>query len=490
MSKNTAAIDAAKRKEKRNSILITVAVVLVAALVIGLVVYNSLSTSGFITRRQVAAATENYTVTGSMLTYFFHANYNQNASSMTAYGLNPNVSLKSQVFEQSTGTTWFDYFASMTISYVQELLAMCEAAHANGVALEEADYAVVEENMTAMRTAAESYGYSMENYLLAMFGSVVNEDDVRACLEMNTLALKYYRQYSDSLEYGLEDYEEYYNANKTAYDCVDVITYTVKNSDLIETDEAGNPIGNITDATAKAKEQADLIAAAKTEEEFVAAVKNYLMTTPNLSKTEEEADEIIAKCYQTGMTATKGNAASDWAFTAEAGDTTVVNAAASSSYDVYYMLKPSYRDDSATRNVRHILLTVEANGDEAEAKAQSVYAMWEESGFNMDTFTTLCAQYSEDPGSQTTGGVYENVARGEMITEFNDWLFDEARVEGDKGLVETAYGWHIMYYDGEGLPAWQTDADNALRQKAYTDMITEYASVIEVNEKVLNGINA
>jgi len=36
----------------------------------------------------------------------------------------------------------------------------------------------------------------------------------------------------------------------------------------------------------------------------------------------------------------------------------------------------------------------------------------------------------------------------------------------------------------------QTDADNALRQKAYTDMITEYASAIEVNEKVLNGINA
>lgn len=489
MSKvNAAAREAAQRKEKRNSILITVSVILVAVLVIGLVVFNSLTTSGFIARRQVAMATENFSVNGSMMNYFFRLNYNQNASSFAAYGLNTNQTLKSQVIDQASGTTWFDQFASMSVSYVREILAMCEAAKANGLTLEEADYAEIDATMETMRTTAESYGYTMDSYLLNMFGSVVKEDDVRDCLELNTLALKYYNQFTEGLSYSVEDLDAYYEENKEKYDCVDVITYTVKQTDVLEKDAEGNPIGNITDAGAKAKEQADLIAAAGSEEEFKAALQNYFVTY--LKMTEEDAAAYANNCYSTGMTATKGNEASDWAFSAKEGDTTVVGAATSNSYDVYYLVKSAYRDDSATRNVRHILLTSETYGEEAEAKAKEVYGMWEESGFDLEAFTSLCELYSEDPGSVATGGVYENVAEGEMTTEFNDWLFDEARVEGDNGLVKTSYGWHIMYYAGEGQPVWMHDAEEALRTEAYSGVLTEYSEEIEVNQKVIYGINA
>lgn len=488
MSKNTAVHNEAQRKEKRNSILITTAVILAAVLVIGLVVYSNLSTNGFITRHQVAASTDNFTVTGSMMNYFFYLNYNQSAAQFAAYGLNPNASLKSQTFQGANGSTWFDYFATMTVSYVQEILSMCEAAHENGITMEAEDYAEVDATIETMRQTAEANGYTLKNYLLSAFGAAVNEDDVRACLELNTLATKYYTAFSAELNYTEADYEAYYAEKKASYDCVDVITYTVKNSDMITVDENGNPVGNMMDATTKAQERADQIAAAKTEEEFVAAIKDHLVNT--LLKSEEEAEAILKSCYQTGVTATSGNAASEWAFSAEVGDTTVVSGAASSNFDVYYLLKTPYRDDSVTRDVRHILLTTATYGDETEAKAKEVYAMWEESGFNMDTFTTLCEQYSEDPGSQTTGGIYENVAPGEMITEFNDWLFDEARKEGDTGLVKTSYGWHIMYYDGEGMPIWQKDADSALRQKAYSDIVAKYDDAITVNEKVVYSINA
>lgn len=488
MSKNTAAIDAAKRKEKRNSILITISVILVAVLVIGLVVYNSLSTNGFITRRQVAMATENFSVNGSMMNYFFRLNYNQNASQYTAYGLNTNYTLKSQVIDETSGYTWFDQFASMSVSYVQEILAMCEGAKANGITLDEADYAEIDATMETMRATAESYGYSMEAYLLNMFGSVVNEDDIRDCVELNTLALKYYNQFSEGLSYTDADLEAYYEEHKEDYQCVDVITYTVKQSDMLKVDEEGNPVGNVTEGAALAKAQAELIAAAKTEEEFRAALKDHFVT--NLLMTEEEADAKVEQCYFTGMTATSGNEASDWAFSAEVGDTTVTGAATSSSYDVYYLLKAPYRDESTTRNVRHILLTSDTYGAEAEAKAKEVYAEWEASGFAMDVYTTLCTEYSEDPGSVEVGGVYENVAEGEMITEFNDWLFDEARVVGDNGLVETSYGWHIMYYDGEGNPVWMTDAESALRSEAYSEQMAMYGEGIEVNQDVVYSINA
>ena len=36
-----------------------------------------------------------------------------------------------------------------------------------------------------------------------------------------------------------------------------------------------------------------------------------------------------------------------------------------------------------------------------------------------------------------------------MVQAFNDWCFAEDRKVGDTGLVETDYGWHVMYYDGD-----------------------------------------
>ena len=42
------------------------------------------------------------------------------------------------------------------------------------------------------------------------------------------------------------------------------------------------------------------------------------------------------------------------------------------------------------------------------------------SGANFDT---LCAKLSEDPGSKDKGGVYENVTSGQMVPEFNDYIF-------------------------------------------------------------------
>ena len=35
-----------------------------------------------------------------------------------------------------------------------------------------------------------------------------------------------------------------------------------------------------------------------------------------------------------------------------------------------------------------------------------------------------------------------------MVTEFNDWCFDSARKTGDVDIVETEYGYHIMYFVG------------------------------------------
>ncbi|MBR5447716.1 MAG: hypothetical protein IKV40_04755, partial [Clostridia bacterium] len=71
----------------------------------------------------------------------------------------------------------------------------------------------------------------------------------------------------------------------------------------------------------------------------------------------------------------------------------------------------------------------------------------------------------------------EGVTEGQMVEEFDAWLFDEARAEGDYALVETKdYGWHIMYYEGgiEGykgqiMSEIKTDAQTAATEAAAED---------------------
>ncbi|KAF0243249.1 MAG: peptidyl-prolyl cis-trans isomerase [Chitinophagaceae bacterium] len=57
-------------------------------------------------------------------------------------------------------------------------------------------------------------------------------------------------------------------------------------------------------------------------------------------------------------------------------------------------------------------------------------------------FAALAAQYSDDPGSKTKGGVYEFFPQGQMMIPFNDFSFDKP--VGSKGIVKTEFGYHYM----------------------------------------------
>ena len=476
------------RKEKRNAILITIAVVVVAACIIGLVVYNNLADSGYFLRREVAAQSENFTVNGSMMTYFFFSNYNQYASMFTQMGVDTAYSLKSQYADEENGITWFDYMATLSQSYVGELLTLCEYAKEAGMELTAEDEQIIDETLAAMEVSAGEYGYTIETYLMAMFGSGVKVEDVRDSMELVTLGGKYYDQFNANLSYTDAEYEAYYEANKSSYQTVDLITCTVKQNDFIETDENGNPIGNITEAASLAKEYAEAMAAAASEEEFRNAVLAYNTDIRGLSAAE--AETALAACVLEGMTATAGNTASDWAFSAKSGETKVVDASGGATYDVYYLIEAASRDDSPTRNVRHLLLTTDTYGTEAEAAAQTIYDQWKAVNFDLETFEALVYQFSEDTGSVTTGGLYENVSQGDMVAEFDAWLFDSSRKEGDTGMVNTTYGTHIMYYAGEAGPAWKAAADSALRSEDYTALLEEKAAGITFDSEVIYSINA
>lgn len=122
--------------------------------------------------------------------------------------------------------------------------------------------------------------------------------------------------------------------------------------------------------------------------------------------------------------------------------------------------------------VRHILLKPEGgsvgeNGatvytdDEWEAcrvKAQELLDEFLIGEATEEAFALLAEEYSEDSGSSSNGGMYEQLTdRTNFVQEFKDWYLDESREAGDTGLVKSVHGYHIMYFSSSE-PIWQFEA--------------------------------
>lgn len=100
--------------------------------------------------------------------------------------------------------------------------------------------------------------------------------------------------------------------------------------------------------------------------------------------------------------------------------------------------------DGDKYSARHILFsTKEKTEDEKvaiKAKAESVLKRIK----NGEDFATLATQYTEDPGSQATGGLYEDVLIGQFVQEFEDAALSLNNGEVYPELVESVHGYHII----------------------------------------------
>lgn len=161
------------------------------------------------------------------------------------------------------------------------------------------------------------------------------------------------------------------------------------------------------------------------------------------------------------------------------------------SVTVYMIAEPMHRDETPVRNVGHILFkpATYSNSAKAKAKAEEVLEQFLAGDKTREAFEALAQQYTED-----SSVFYDNVSPGQMVAPFENWLFDEARKDGDTGIVETSYGHHIMYYLGEeaDMPAWkyavQSTLVNEKAEKWFTDNETTFD--ITIYEAKANKVNA
>ena len=489
------AVSEEEKAAKRLKLWSIVFYIVIGLMVVGILV-AAVFNSGLPQRMLTAVTVGNHKLSVAEMNYYFLDTVNSN--SYLGYMVDNNTPLDEQ--EYGDGQTWADYLLETAVTSARDNYAIYDEAIANGYTLTEEDQAQIDQQIQTMETYASLYGYNSVSALLrANYGAGCNESNYRAYLEVQAIATGYNNQIVEGLTYTQEEIDAEAAENPADYTSYDYRYYLVSTSNYYETDADEHT----EEETAAAKEAAQAAAQQLLDdsqgdgEKFWEAAHALMHvndgeeatgeTEPEETTgetqpeetgdtTEEEDTHEDTTLYENTLKSSMPSILSDWLTDSarQAGDTTVIEASNDAGYYAVMFLGSNDNTEVPTVNVRHILISTSdsVTAEDARSQIEEIQAEYEEDPTE-EHFAELAETYSSDTGSNTNGGLYENVAPGQMVEEFNDWIFADNRQAGDVGIVETDYGCHLMYFVGDGEYSYRdTLVVNALMQAEYDEWYT------------------
>jgi len=446
---------AKKAKSKRNWTIGTIAVITLCAVIIFLgsgILYKT--TAVTIGDEKYSAAETNFRI-GNQFQNF----YSQYGSYASLFGLDTSMGVsglsEQDCMMREEGGTWKDYFMDLAETEMIQIKALCDYAEANGISLTEEEIDNIEVAIGQNESYATVMGYnSVQSFYSLNYGNGVNSDLVRKADIDSTLASKVLTQYSESLNYSAAELEEKYQSYNGEMDMYKYAYYYVAAETETVTAEDGTETTQVVEGG---------LEAAKVIAESI--VKAYEQTEGEQYRARFEqalADSIegATATYQLTNPSSMG-VYKDWLMADHEPGTAGVVANNTNGY--YAIVFIDHSDNHyKVAQVRHILLEAEAdeNGEyteaakaEALARAEEVLAEWKAGEATEDSFAVMAGLFSQDTGSNSNGGLYDQVIKGQMVDEFDAFCFGDHK-SGDTAIVygEAAgyAGYHVMYYVGEG----------------------------------------
>ena len=435
-------------------------------LVIAIVTFFSMLTSGYLAGHTPAATVGSHKLSPAMVNYFYKEAYNSMSSQygdMMSYIIDSNTPLNEQYYDEENGITWADTLIEQGLNSAARIYAIYDEAVANGETLSDDDQSSIDATVSNLSVYATYYGYSNVNgYLAAMYGAGCNEKNFREFLSIETLANNYSQKVYDTPVYTEDELAADYAADPNAYDTVDYRVFAVTDALFDEEDEE-----KLADLKKTAADEL-LAAAEEGDEAFIQAAYDHA------SEDTKENYEDDSYTLRTDV----GHSDSDlsnWLFESDrkTGDATCVETSGT-----YYVAIFESRNthDYALPNARHILISVSDTTDEeamatAKETAEKLLAEYEAGEHTEDAFAAIGdAAYAD--GTAAESARYEDITPGQMVEDFENWCFDASRQVGDTGIVESTYGYHVMYFSGFGTNYRMKLVEDEQRGNVYTDWLT------------------
>lgn len=468
----------AEQKEAKKLKIYSIAfvVVLVALIAVAIVVgiNRSIESHGVHEKNTVAATVGSHELSDAELSYYYIDyvnNYANNYGSyLSLFGLDTSVALDKQVYDTETGETWADNFIREATSSAQNILALADAAEAEGFTLPEDQQTQVDLLSNNLDAYASMYGYNnADAFLKAQYGNGSSKESYLAYYSRNLLASAYQSAHQDSLAYTDEQIREADSKDPAKYSSYSFAQYHIPVSKFLS---GGTTDENGTTTYTAAERDAAVVAAKAAIAPLTKATSLDELNAAIAEMKINEGTDASATVYTNQARSGINTYLVDW-ITDDArqeGDLTCVevpttvtdeNGEEYETVSAFYVALYTGKDDNETElvNVRHILVGFSGDQNEdgtytdeakeaARTSAEEILNEWKSGDATEDSFAELANTKSTDSGSNGNGGLYENVYPGQMVTAFNDWCFDADRKAGDTGIVETSYGYHVMYFVG------------------------------------------
>lgn len=474
----TAQKEAKKVSLYTTAFVILMALLLVVAIVVG--VNQTITSRGIREKNTTALTVGEHKISNAELNYFYMDAVNNFYSSYGSYaamfGLDVTQPLNEQVVDASSGRTWADDFLNTAKSSAQAVYALWDAAQAAGFDLPEEDLSSIESAISNMDVYATLYGYSDANsYLKAFYGNGASVESYKEYCKLTALAQAYQEHYSESLTYTDADLRAAEAENYDAYSSFSFQSYYLAASKFLTggtTDADGNTTYSDEETAASVAAAEEAAKALTTKEiDSVKALDDAIASLSVNEGTEAASTSNEDKLYSSvnsiyaDWLADDSRKEGDLAYFANTSTSTGEDGTETTTVNGYYVVYYIGSNDNTfpLSNVRHILVKFQGGttdettntttySDEekaaAKASAEELLAQWKAGDANEDSFAALANEKSDD-GDGTTGGLFENISPdSNYVTNFKNWALDEHKA-GDTGVIETEYGYHVMYYVGD-----------------------------------------
>lgn len=525
---------AAKKKKsgKGDKIVRAIVKILIIVLIIGLLLFGAgkmLSDVFGVPQRLLTAATYgDEKITAAEYNYYYMVLYQQAVSVSQSYDqqysgygsqyFDTTVSPADQEYPGDDApegvTTWADYFkhSAPERAFLVKTLYN-EAMNAeSGFELTEAQktemQTAIDDAMAEIEEKAKEADYAVDNYIAKSYGAGLNEKLYKELLERDTVAQYYLEWYQEKTQSNITDetVNSYYAEHRDEIDVASFRYFTVSYAE--GTEDSTDPV--YTKEEAKARAEA-FKAKATTEASFIAASKEFAPPSYADAYAEDSATlaEDLVKANVTELSEDFAN----WTFDSarKAGDMNIFEVEAQEAYYIVLMTTPAHKDTTtASASVRHLLVQaettkedaegasvtlsnaeIEANFAAAKTEAEKLLQQWKDEGATEEKFVELVAAHSDDGGSVSNGGLYENInSESSYVSEFLEWSLTP-RKAGDTGIIKTDYGYHIMYMvESDSMQKWESDIREVLASDDYNEYFNEvYDKVsadVERNDTIIN----
>lgn len=451
-----------KQINKKTLIKILAVILAICILTSGIILtVVAFKNSGTFLRNKVYAKTEHFDINGAMMQYFMYETYNSFLEYFGSYVANMNLdttkSLKKQVFDTDGDDViyWFDYFKNETKTYLDELLYLCEGAYENNITLTD------EEKQICIDRA--------KLFNLKKYGTGVNANDIASCLELTILANKYKAMIYENITVTDEEIDTYLLEHQDEY-----LYGHYREIEIPYTDSTYRKI----------EDRVDKLRKVTNDEDFVRLLTEF-NTIEGMQEPEKTAQSTL-----------KSNLRNDIAFDDDVVEKifsgveglTIVIQGADSFYVYFVVEKPSY-DSTKTVNVRQLLVNSNqyTNLDTAKLWANNILDLYNNDA-NEETFKKLVLQYSSEESTLYSYGLYRDSKPSELLPNLSTWAYEENRQPGDTTIIASEYGYHIMYFIGDGNFAFYGDVLDILEYQKYDEILSVMKSKTDI-EYFENNIN-